>query len=848
MPAITTSFHRCCHSSAFIRSFFHHAIIVVCLTFVLFPYSLGAQTDFAPGDIMFTGFDSDDPDAFSFVLLTDVVANTTIYITDRGWDNSTGDGFRDDNSGEGTISFLFTAGYSCGTEIFFSRNTTPSPDVWEARDEMGVMIGTVTTITATSESPSQDVDGPELSCSAFGCSQGDQIFIYQEPEPTPAVQGSFVAAIQYNGTGWNGDNDTDANSEKPTAFTDGQVVRFSLELDNAKYDCDPRNGLPSFLRSVITNDNGAGGNFSNLLNNWQEDDNNINLAVPCDFCCGATATFPVLDAPNQVNTNSTFTITIIGSLTPGFTWQLYTAGCGSGAPIQTTTGTSFTITAPGTQQTVTYYIKTSENLTCPTNCANTTVCFVADILAPCTDCSGNQTTCGNCFMPEPYQNPAVESGCFEMRLIFVLDESGSIGSNAGLVESGVMAFLNAMNGQQVQMALIEFSNEARIVTNYTLIDLTLINAIQGYFDGIPYNGQTYNPANSGGSGNGTNWHDAMIKADAMLNPDFLFFFTDGVPTGWNTTWNDCGNGGSTQTPEIVNPVKLANKIKSEETHMFMLGVGTNIPQVNLIAMSGAVQYQPGMNTIGEADWSIGDFNNLASDLEAFVLELCRTEVTLTKEITGPACNGTVEFLFTVTNIGTESSTGTIFLNDTFPNGYTNINYTGPGIKICPWVTPCPPPLFPNAFSYQMPPIPPGQSITLLLTATVLMSGEHENVAWVFGENIGTVSDTFPGNNISDNLPPTIMCPPAITIACSSSILPAVTGNAIATDPDGTSPVVTYTDVTIGGSCPNEYSIQRTFRATDGCNNMATCVQQIVLDDFTNPNINCPPNITVQCTS
>ena len=49
--------------------------------------SVNAQTDFAPGEIMFTGYDSDFPDAFSFVLLTDVVSGTVIAITDRGRSN-----------------------------------------------------------------------------------------------------------------------------------------------------------------------------------------------------------------------------------------------------------------------------------------------------------------------------------------------------------------------------------------------------------------------------------------------------------------------------------------------------------------------------------------------------------------------------------------------------------------------------------------------------------------------------------------------------------------------------------------------------------------------------------------
>ncbi len=78
-------------------------VISFCLGLYMFSGKVDAQTDFAPGDIMFIGFDSDDADGFSFVLLSDVLAGTTIYLTDRGWDNAAGDGFRDDMDGEGTI-------------------------------------------------------------------------------------------------------------------------------------------------------------------------------------------------------------------------------------------------------------------------------------------------------------------------------------------------------------------------------------------------------------------------------------------------------------------------------------------------------------------------------------------------------------------------------------------------------------------------------------------------------------------------------------------------------------------------------------------------------------------------
>jgi len=42
------------------------------------------QTTLSPGDVAITGFNSDYPDQFSFVLLTDVVATTEVNFTDNG--------------------------------------------------------------------------------------------------------------------------------------------------------------------------------------------------------------------------------------------------------------------------------------------------------------------------------------------------------------------------------------------------------------------------------------------------------------------------------------------------------------------------------------------------------------------------------------------------------------------------------------------------------------------------------------------------------------------------------------------------------------------------------------------
>ena len=168
-----------------------------------------------------------------------------------------------------------------------------------------------------------------------------------------------------------------------------------------------------FSQSVITNDNGAGTLVTDPDNNWIESDNFITLLPGCTFCCGSAPSVPMLTAPSQVNTNQTFTISISGTLTMGFVWELYTAGCGVGLALQTTTGNNFTVTAPGTSSNVIYYVRSSEVLTCAASCATFTVCVVADIYAPCTECFANSNVCGPCFLPDPNPNPDLDPGCYE---------------------------------------------------------------------------------------------------------------------------------------------------------------------------------------------------------------------------------------------------------------------------------------------------------------------------------------------------------------------------------------------------------------------------------------------------
>ncbi len=810
---------------------------VVCVALLCLAQSGWSQpTDFAPGEIMFTGYKSDDADAFSIVVLTNVTANTVIYITDRGWSNTTG--YRADVSGEGTISFTFSYAVPCGTEIFF--NDVGGANDWVATTAYGASAGTVA-IQAGG-----DGDGIENGANGVN-SQGDQLSIYQLPEPTAGSQGSFVCMIQMDNN-LTGAVDTDEESELPTGLGADDIVRFNTEYDNAKYDCTPATGTSAALQAAITNDNGAGGLKLDNANNWIENDANTVVLGPCFFCCGNTppVAAPVISAPYVVQTNSMFTITITGTLAPGASWQLFTAGCGIGSPLQTTTSNSFTVTAPATEGITIYYVRSSEQVDCGGLCATVSVsaCNNINNMNLCTNCTANMAVCGDCLLPYPATNPDLDSGCYAMKIAFVLDESGSIGANAVDVKNGVLAFLNALNGQDAQVALIEFSSLATIVNNYTTVNLGYIGSITGYFNGVPYNGQTYSP------NGGTNWHDAMIKVDGLNPPpDMVLFFTDGVPTVWtqaNGTASDCGNGGGTDPPEIVNPVKIANKVKGEGTHMFMLGVGNGINETNLQYMSGFDKYVVGVNTLGTSDYSIGNFANLAADLEAFIEELCRVDIIVTKTVLGPVCNGKIKFLLRVINTSDNSAATAVSLIDTLQSGYTNPTYLGPNVKFCVG-SDCSPPYPPNVFQWGPFNIPPLDTAELVVVFDVLPTGIYTNKAWAGGSNTNYTFGYFPGP-ITYNLVPTITCPPNVTVQCGQSTMPVNTGNPVANDPDGFPPTVTYSDVTTAGACPVIYTINRTWLASDDCGTSASCVQNISVKDQTGPLMTCPANVTIACNA
>ena len=103
--------------------------------------------------------------------------------------------------------------------------------------------------------------------------------------------------------------------------------------------------------------------------------------------------------------------------------------------------------------------------------------------------------------------------------------------------------------------------------------------------------------------------------------------------------------------------------------------------------------------------------------------------------------------------------------------------------------------------------------------------------------------------VNDTEPPVITCPAGVTVECDRSIAVADIGMATATDNCNTATIITFADVSDQGTAgcgQYEYTITRTWTASDLNNNSTNCIQTIMVDDSTPPVITCPASLTIEC--
>src|SRR5207245_5610104 len=104
--------------------------------------------------------------------------------------------------------------------------------------------------------------------------------------------------------------------------------------------------------------------------------------------------------------------------------------------------------------------------------------------------------------------------------------------------------------------------------------------------------------------------------------------------------------------------------------------------------------------------------------------------------------------------------------------------------------------------------------------------------WRATDACGNTADCSQKVTFEDHTPPTITCPPDLTLECGASTAPASTGTATAQD-TCSAVSVTYSD-SVTNFCGGTRVITRTWKATDLCGNANNCSQPISVRHPTPP--------------
>ncbi|BBF93624.1 ExeM/NucH family extracellular endonuclease [Blastochloris tepida] len=190
------------------------------------------STTLSAGDIAIIGMNADNPDDFSFVLLTDVTAGTEITFTDSGWKAS--GGFR---ANEGAKKWTAATDLSAGTVINF---TADAAQFTTANDSY---VGT---------------SGLSLS------TDGDQLIAFQGTSSAPTL----LFALSIHGNAF-----SDATDAQSTALPAGLVENVTAlargagapgdEWDNVVYT-GPTSGTKTEILAAIGNAANWSGSNSSL--------------------------------------------------------------------------------------------------------------------------------------------------------------------------------------------------------------------------------------------------------------------------------------------------------------------------------------------------------------------------------------------------------------------------------------------------------------------------------------------------------------------------------------------------------------------------------------------------------
>lgn len=280
--------------------------------FVGLKLSIAAQL--GAGDIAFIGYNTDEPDGFSFIVLKDIPSYEPIYFTDEGWIDVTQSWVESYES-----HLLYTTpngGLTCGTIVSISET---SPDQFTVTDGGSANI----------------VNGISWSLSS-----GDQVLAYQASFARPSSTPVFIAGV-HGDDGQGGYDDLittwssslrgslgTAHSEVPTGLTNGvnciSIFGNVAEYDNAIFD-ESITGTPSEMRTKINTRLWWDENNTTPFNiTASAYSNNLQCATPCE-----EPTVPYVSLQgNPTCTGDEVIVNISGTLNHATKWHVYKDACG----------------------------------------------------------------------------------------------------------------------------------------------------------------------------------------------------------------------------------------------------------------------------------------------------------------------------------------------------------------------------------------------------------------------------------------------------------------------------------------------------------------------------------------
>ncbi|MBL7775711.1 MAG: HYR domain-containing protein [Saprospiraceae bacterium] len=371
-------------------------------------------------------------------------------------------------------------------------------------------------------------------------------------------------------------------------------------------------------------------------------------------------------------------------------------------------------------------------------------------------------------------------GSRAFRVLLVLDESGSVSPFETQFENAVRAFANTLAGSatatgQMEMGIVEFSDTARIGLAMTDVRSSgFTTAVDNYL------AAQYSPAGW------TNFQRALTVAATVSRVDILFFITDGNP----------------RLPTGIQPMNLwqpiANNIKCAGTYIFAIGLGSDISNLNLQALSGPDELNNPLGLQAGADWTRQTFSSLPASL----VELANSQID--RQPPTVSCPGPI------------------------------LQPNDPGT--CGRRVPFKPVATDNCENWTVNSSPASGAVFPVGQTTVTVTAR---------DNVGNTATCTFRVTITDLEAPQIECPANATISCEQPKAPAQTGEPIALDNCAIASI-SHADVRTDGSCPSRFSLARTFTATDVHGNANTCLQTIQVTDNKPPVITCPPAVTLAC--